>query len=257
MNYKKLGIVITTHGYNGIYVRQCVNCFLKFFPNAYIVLFVNESKDKITLNLKKTHPKIHYIYINNQNKNGGLTGTWNQGIDLCLKNNCEVICLSNDDLKFGNSIYHIINSAFNDKSGLKYYGPLSNNPGVGITCKRNQKSNRPKNLNNFICKNNNKPHQLNGFFMVFPKKSLLKNKFNNKFYFNPRFPFGGNENEWFRRFKSKGGKPIVVPRTFIFHYKFKSWRGKNNKNNKRIKMAKLFLMYKRFLKIKRRMGQRR
>ena len=54
MNYKKLGIVITTHGYNGIYVRQCINCFLKFFPNAYIILFVNESKDKITFeSLKK------------------------------------------------------------------------------------------------------------------------------------------------------------------------------------------------------------
>ena len=50
MNYKKLGIVITTHGNNGIYVRNCINCFLKFFPNAYIVLFVNESRDKITLN---------------------------------------------------------------------------------------------------------------------------------------------------------------------------------------------------------------
>ena len=193
---------------------------------------------------------------------------------MCLKKKCEVICLSNDDLKFGNSIYHIINSAFNDKRELSYYGPLTNNPGPHRASKRNQKSNRPKNLNNYICKHNNKPFHLNGFFMVFPKKSLLKNKFNNKYYFNPRLPFGGNENEWFRRFKSKGGKPIVVPRSYIYHYKFRSWRknnnknnknnnknnknnNKNNKNNKRIKIAKLFLMYKRFLKIKRRMRKRR
>ena len=42
-NHKKIGVVITTHGYNGIYVIQCIDCYLRYIPNAYIVLFVNES----------------------------------------------------------------------------------------------------------------------------------------------------------------------------------------------------------------------
>ena len=38
---KDIGVVITTHGNNGIYVRQCLECFLRNTPNAYIVFFVN------------------------------------------------------------------------------------------------------------------------------------------------------------------------------------------------------------------------
>ena len=51
---------------------------------------------------------------------------------------------------------------------------------------------------------------------------LENNKYDELNYFDPSYPFGGNEVEWFDRFKKKGGIPIVVPRTFIYHYKLKS-----------------------------------
>ena len=70
---------------------------------------------------------------------------------------------------------------------------------------------------------------INGFFMVFSKYVLLKNKFNESYYFNPKKPFSGNEVEWFNRFKAIGGKSVIVPQTFIYHYKLSTWR--NNKLN--------------------------
>jgi len=108
----KTGVVITTHGYNGIYVRQCLECYIRELPkNYFIVLFINESSDDITLDLQKTYEgniNINIIIVENQSKIGGLTGTWNKGIDLCLDNNCDIIILSNDDILFDSSITNII-----------------------------------------------------------------------------------------------------------------------------------------------------
>lgn len=232
-NNVKIGIVITTNGYNGVYIKQCIECYIRELPpNRFIVLYINESKDEITLDLKNKFKEIHVIYIKDQTANGGLTGTWNQGIDLCFKNNCDIIALSNDDIFFNDSINNILFECYNNKDKLNYYGPVTNNPGPA---KQNQLQYNIKSENkeNKIAIYNNKLVNLNGFFMVFSRKVLLENKFNNQYYFDPSKPFGGNEVEWFNRFILKGGNPIIVPRTFIYHYKNASWKkGINtNKNN--------------------------
>ena len=127
---KKCGVVITTHGNNGIYAIQCLNCFLKHLPNSFIVFFVNTSSDEKILSVEKNYPGVKYIYVEDQEKNGDLTGTWNQGIDICIENNCEIIVLSNDDIYFDKSIHFIINEASKCKENeMKYFGPITNNPG--------------------------------------------------------------------------------------------------------------------------------
>ena len=84
----RVGVVITTHGYNGVYIRQCIECYYNIFQNnIYIVVFINESNDPITLSLKNQFPNIDFIRISNQTLFGGLTATWNAGIDLCFKKN--------------------------------------------------------------------------------------------------------------------------------------------------------------------------
>ena len=52
--------------------------------------------------------------------------------------------------------------------------------------------------------------------MVFSKQVLIKNKYNNNYYFDPKYPFGGNEMEWFKRFVLKSGIGCVIPETFLF-----------------------------------------
>lgn len=222
----RVGVVITTHGYNGVYIRQCIECYYNIFQNnIYIVVFINESNDPITLSLKNQFPNIDFIRISNQTLFGGLTATWNAGIDLCFKKNKDIIILSNDDILFGYSIKNIIYETYNSilRKQLVYFGPITNNPGPTKNNKI-QYGEEPINKSPFLCKNNNSFINLNGFFMVFSKACLIKNKFNTQFYFDPRLPFGGNETEWFNRFMSIGGKPVIVPRTFIYHYKNKTWR---------------------------------
>lgn len=224
----KIGCVITTHGNNGIYAIQCIDCFLRNIPNGYIVLYVNNSTDPKILNIKNEYPNIEYIYIEDQDSFGGLTGTWNSGIDLCINNNCEIIILSNDDVFFDKSINNIVNEAYKcKKTEMKYYGPVTNNPGVSNSNYKNQYSLFSQNKQSYVCKNNNKYFNINGFFMVFPIHVLKNNMYSKKYYFNPSFPFDGNEVEWFNRFNKKNGIPIIVPRTFVYHYKLKNWR--NNK----------------------------
>ena len=228
------GVVITTNGYNGVFARQCLECFirgLKVFNNYYIVLFINESEDDITLQFKKyRNENIDIIYIEDQDAFGGLTGTWNKGIDMCLGNDCDVIILSNDDILFDNCINNLIISCYKEKKKMKYFGPTTNNPGPTIQ-NQCQYNTQPCNEPNKIAKFNNEIINLNGFFMCFSKMVLIENKFNDKFYFDPSKPFGGNETEWFDRFLSKGGTPIIVPKTFIYHYKIARWRKKKKTLN--------------------------
>ena len=219
---KKIGVVITTNGNNGIFVKQCIECYLRTLPSkTYIILYINESKDPITLELKNIFPSIEVIYVENQ-KEGGLTGTWNKGIDKCFENNCDIVIISNDDILFDNSISHICLEAAQLKdTDMIYLGPKSNKPG--------NESNKiqlglPEDKNSVLCTNNNKLWNINGFLMVMTKSVLKANKFNEKYYFNPEYPFGGNETEWFDRFKKIGGKGLIVPRTYIYHYKLKRWR---------------------------------
>tara|TARA_Y100000385_G_C13075578_1_gene631272 strand:- start:725 stop:1891 length:1167 start_codon:yes stop_codon:yes gene_type:complete len=216
---KKVGVVVVTHGNNGILIRQCIYSFLQILPtDTYIVLYVNESEDKITLGLNEMFPQIDYIYINDQHENGGLTGAWNKGIQNCVDNACEIIVIANDDILIDSSLEHILNEAENcPYDNLSYFGPVSNNPG-------------PKDLNrtqahtnygtgSFITHDN-----LNGFFMVFPAHSLLSNMFDHIHYFDPSYPFGGNETEWYNRFRAIGGTGFVVSDCLVYHFKLALWR---------------------------------
>jgi len=237
----KIGVVITTHGFNGVFVKQALECYIRELPdNYFIVLYINESKDKIILDLMNQYNnneafkgKIQVIYIKDQKSNGGLTGTWNQGIDLCFENNCEIIVLSNDDILFDSCVNNILWSCYKSKDEMKYFGPLSNNPGPkNLLINKCQYGLLPLEKINKKASYKSKICNLNGFFMVFSKKVLLNNKFDNNFYFDPKYPFGGNETEWFERFKKKSGKPIIVSETFIYHYKLATWRKDHKKNNK-------------------------
>ena len=229
----KTGVIITTHGFNGVYARQCLESFIRELPpNYFIVLYINESQDPITLELQDSHGS-HYVdivYVENQQEGGGLTGTWNKGIDKCLQENCDVIIVSNDDVVFDGCINNIIWQCYLEKDALKYFGPISNNPGpIGNKGNQCQYGMFPEKRKCYLAKYKGKLWNINGFFMVFSKYVLLKNKFNKTYYFDPKKPFSGNEVEWFNRFKAIGGKSVIVPQTFIYHYKLSTWR--NNKLN--------------------------
>ena len=247
MTKEKIGVVITTHGYNGIFARQAVESFIRELPsNRFIVLFINESDDPITNGLADQFPEINVVNIEVQKTGpgGGLTGTWNEGIKLCLDQYCDVIVLANDDIVFDASVTHIIHAAVEDKSVPgNVFCPVTNAPGpggplIGASCpfNRQQLSPGPRNEDNYELIVNNNKGNCNGFFMVFPKQALLNNTYNEEYFFDPNLPFGGNETEWCKRFINTGGKVTVVPKTFIYHYKNMSWRPNNDSTTSNICM---------------------
>lgn len=220
---KKIGVVVTTHGMWGVHVRQCLECYQRQLTNFYVVLYINESDDEITLELKDRFPEFEIILIDDQTNFGGLTGTWNAGIDKCIENGCDILILSNDDILFDQSIHAILWEAGQIKDELVYFGPLTNKPGPALQNKP-QLGLCPIDKDTEEMRYKDDLVNLNGFFMVFPKHVVLANRFNETTYFDPSYPFGGNETEWFERFKNKGGIPKVVYRTFIYHYKYARFR---------------------------------
>jgi hypothetical protein len=214
----KVGIVITTYGKNNVFAIQNIRWVRTYLPNAVIFLYMNEVIHKNSILEACTTFQVEPIIVDDQDAYGGLTGTWNRGIAKCIKNECSIIILSNDDLFINETIHHIIDEAVLScrNKTMEYFGPLTNNPGPD-----NEKQLFRANANASRIISN---RGLNGFFMVFPVHVLHEIKWDKTHFFDPTFPFGGNEDEWYARFHKKGGKSIIVPSTFVYHYKLRLWR---------------------------------
>ena len=68
---------------------------------------------------------------------------------------------------------------------------------------------------------------INGFSLILTKKILELNKIGNSEYFNNKFPFSGNDNEWFHRCLKNNSKAFIDTNTWIKHYKYNSWKRLN------------------------------
>ena len=224
----KTGIVITTHGNYGSVARKCLESFIANVSTPrYILLIINVSEDPETESLESQLLKDGSAdVIRLMEDVGGLTRTWNLGIEKCKNAGCKSVILSNHDLFVNSSIRHLISAAEKCPTDSKYYyGPVTNNPGPALGNKY-QKSGQALNINPHVLTMGKTLINLNGFLMCFPMHVLEDNKYDEENYFNPRITYGGNETEWFNRFKLKGGLPILVPRAYVHHYKFASWRTK-------------------------------
>ena len=226
---RKVGAVVTTHGEYGVFARACVYSLMRFLPAPwYIVLIINCSADPETRVLEhglRRHPNV--AVIRQQRDEGGLTGTWNIGIGRCKKANCDEVLLLNHDLYVDKSVAEMVEACRRTPEGaLRYYGPLTNAPGPErynqIQVAGGPRDAEPFELRDLDAQGRFAP--VNGAAMAFPMRSLEANMFSPALYFDPSCPYKGNEIEWFRRFRAKGGESWVVPRAYVHHYKFSAWR---------------------------------
>lgn len=247
------GFIVTTHYNNYIIIKKCLDLLFKYIPEeSYVILYVNETKCDKVLNIKNDYleykDKFDVIYIDNQEKNGGLTGTWNQGINYLLnkKNfNCKVITILGHDSYVNENIKYLLEKALKSEENneLKYFGPLYKNF-IGKNDELWQDELHYKKYSNkFII----------GSLFTFPVNSLVKNKLNLNEYFDAqRFPFGYNDIDWYNRFIKKGGKAEIVTECIIDHeYKrtwvsvdknLKNYKSKqNNSNNSRTERTENFI----------------
>jgi len=108
------GFIVTTHHNNYDIIKKCLDLLFKYIPdNSYVVLYVNETTCDKILNIKNDYLEYKFdcIYIDDQIKNGGLTGTWNKGIDYLLNLNdfkCKVITILGHDSFVNENISKIL-----------------------------------------------------------------------------------------------------------------------------------------------------
>jgi len=225
----KVGVVVTTHGEYGVFARSSVYSLVEHLPSPYhIVLVVNRSTDPITLRLVRDvrrRPDMQARVL--EDDAGGLTRTWNIGIRLCKRAGCTSVILMNHDLVVNPSISHLVSACHEArKPNLLYFGPLMNRPGPEDH-NQAQLGACAEDREPFVLEDAARADQkapLNGAIMAFPIRVLEATKFDLVNYFDPSFPYGGNEVEWFHRAQARGGAGVVVPRAYVQHYKFGSWR---------------------------------
>ena len=218
-----LGIVVTTYGSNSIYVLQCIASYYRCIAAAgtgkpHVILYINEVSDVDAKVFAAWFPSLEVVFVPDQTKNGGLTGTWNQGIDWCKSQGCTHVLLSNDDTMATPSIRNLITAArtyTSTRDALCYFGPVTNNPGP-IKLNRWQYATSPQTADPVASQS----RVLNGFCM------LKSDSFDNAHYCDPRKPFAGNEVEWGRRLFSNfpNAFSVVVPKAYVHHVKLAQWR---------------------------------
>ena len=214
----KTGIIITTHKKNYEKVKRCMKSIIRYAPkNRYIILFDNEGCDKNTENIPNIYTEIKYIHVKNQSE--GLTYTWNRGIDICFENNCDIVILLNHDTEV-NETFKFFIEAIARKDEIGIYGCTTNNAPFGNHL--NQQSYIKSNTL-IVDKIKKDPHGPGGFCLGFSREMLLDNKYDNNNYFDPSYPWGGNETVFNKRWNKKEGNSYIVRNCFVKHSGDKSW----------------------------------
>lgn len=213
----KPGIVVTSH----IRYNECKECIQRLIAHVleprYIILFDNNGPNKVVLKRLAMAHSIDYRRMDDQV--GGLTRTWNLGIQECLRQNCDTILLMNDDVLPDRTIRHLLKAA-SDPFTFAVYGPMADDPGFGA---QRQTSKAPTDV---ILKVPEKYPPLNGFCMAFHADTLKRNMIDETHYFDPNIPWQGNEREWYERMHDKGGHGVVVGPCWVHHHKFQDWHSR-------------------------------
>lgn len=224
-------VIITTHGKHHITGEKCdlsstckicLEKVLYYLNGSKIILFANEVSDEWSLSLKEKYKSynIDIIYVNDQKAFGGLSGTWNVGTCMGIKDNKKIFLYLNNDTEINESIYSLLRATTTKLKAI--YGPISNNPStfgnnidqLGISPKQHMTL---KTIQSNI----------NGFAFALNKETLISNTLNNDNFFDQeKYPFGKNEVDFCDRLEQKyeDSFNIVVESCYIKHLKLMTWK---------------------------------
>ena len=216
----KVGIVVTTHfsekyrPEGDVYIKNyCESAKCIKYPFK-IYVFDNASIKEL--------PKLDYDYVDlirvEDQSLRGLSGTWNDGIIAAIKDECNVIVVSNDDVELNDTINEFIKQIhLHEFNECSIYGPVSNGILGG-----SQKSDKP--IHTIIELTGNTNNMINGFLFGFTNKFYQHYQMGDGNLIDEKnYPWGGNEEEFQKRIWSKGGRSFVLGDCFIFHRKIRGW----------------------------------
>lgn len=189
------------------------------FPYTLVVLD-NESDISYDEHLKDIPH--HFIRVDNQISNGGLTGAWNQLCKYAVDNGAEIITGFNDDVILNDTFNYYISSITDDN---KVYAPLTN--GIAGGPWQFQKTDGVK--NGFRYKSN----IINGFWFGFTRKLFLDKNIDGILFSNKYAPsmdsWGGQEfvfQKWNKLFNTEC---ITIGDCWLEHTKLRAWKNARKK----------------------------
>ncbi|HPK22230.1 MAG TPA: glycosyltransferase [Smithella sp.] len=155
--------------------------------------------------------------------NNGLTSLWNKGIELNKDKDYLILC--NNDVVFSNYWADHLIGSLKASPGFAVAVPVTNAPGhvpaqhIANFVDDYVPSDNQDEIN-LICtkvknKNFRKTAKGNGFCFA-ARASLFRQMSTQGGPFNEKFPLYGSEEDFFRRVKPK---TMIVPESFVFHYK--------------------------------------
>jgi glycosyltransferase involved in cell wall biosynthesis len=193
------------------------------------------------------------IYQLTFDENGGLTRSWNAGLNIARQMEFDFCCVTNSDVMFAHGwdgrLFDLLNS---EKYDL--VGPLTNAPGTeqtqyvgdySVLYRKDKKDDltHMDEVQNELYHQQGARHKaatLNGFCMVAFTRKWWANAYDDSHVFCPRNDFNSkgernptplmtlNEYEFQRRLHAKGGKSGVCLGSYVYHYRAVS-RGDKHK----------------------------
>lgn len=161
--------------------------------------------------------------------NSGVTAAWNAGFMVAVSMRAEHVCLANSDLLFSVGWLEPLVSAA-DLPGVGLAGPVTNAPGSGL---RQQVAGWLPGYQISDCADDIDEVAVglrrvaaapvtcgvNGFCMLGRVDRLLPVMFGQTALMNPRHKMVFSEYELQRRMSAAGLRSVVVPQSFVFHYR--------------------------------------
>ena len=219
---RKDAVVVTLHQHHERFGRPCLESLRRHaHPSCELIVYDNSSSPPFQENHRDLADLVRYVYVADQHRHGGLTGTWNAGIVLAAELGCDRVCLLNHDTLVFEDFPNLLAHCDLDDT---VFGPVSNRPGHGGG--RYQKGRRHPPASRRRLGMRRVP-SINGFCMAAHIEAWQGSAYDwsRGLVFRPDIPFGGNETDFLERHRARGGVCAVVRSTYVEHFKNRGWTG--------------------------------
>lgn len=221
-------VIIPTYGAWDVSER-CIRSASANTPDPLIVVIDDASNDWPGEDVIASWvaPGVPYV-IQRYDSQGGLSRSWNRGLSVAKGFGCRLAVCANSDLVFPSGWFDGIAEALESSP---FAGPVTNAPGHQPLQRAEAwlLGYRPDGSDEAIqaaadrCRSRKGAlvgtHYLNGFCVCGRVESFFECAREGAEVFSKAFPMAGNEDDFFRRAISRSRFPVVVPRSFVFHYR--------------------------------------
>lgn len=234
MRQPKLVGIIPSYDNFG-YVRRAVDSFLVHTPDAVAVLVDDASPewDADAMSRWGEGRPPGRLIVHRFAENGGVTRSWNWGLERARELGAEYAVVTNSDVLFAPGWIEGMEHALDH--GWDLVGPLTNAPGRNPCAAQQDVTSYVRDyrltddagylealvgrLRTRFSGETVPTGHVNGFLQAARTESWWANRLDDEHVFDPRLPMIGSEDELQLRLLRRGGRLGIALSSFVFHYR--------------------------------------